>query len=139
MKWVDGELVDNPDAEWAITDATREMLRQTIADGLDQNLGADAISDAVSKSYAFSQDRAELITHTEVARANSQGALEGAREAADNGVVLQKVWLLGPNACEICQENADDGPIGLEDSFSSGDDAPPQHPNCYCSVSWEVE
>ena len=34
----DGSIVDNPDAKMAITDSTRNMIRETIANGLEQNL-----------------------------------------------------------------------------------------------------
>jgi hypothetical protein len=32
-KWSDGELIDNPDAEYSISDSTREMIREVIAEG----------------------------------------------------------------------------------------------------------
>ena len=139
--WEGGVLVDNPDADWAITETTREMLRSAIADGLSQNLSADDLQKVIQDSYAFSADRARVITATEVAKANVQGALDGAREAAAQGVVLKKVWLTSnsDNCCDDCTDNEDDGPIELDESFSSGDDAPPGHPNCQCSISWEVE
>jgi hypothetical protein len=144
-KWVDGELVDNPNPVWAITDSTRSMLERTIVESLQQNRSvpsmADriaALKDAVTGAYAFSEDRADLIAHTEVRRANTEGALDGAREAQDAGVTVQKVWLVGQNPCEICLDNEADGPIDLDDSFSSGEDGPPAHPGCFCSLSWEL-
>jgi hypothetical protein len=33
---------------------------------------------------------------------------------------------------EICQDNEDEGPIPIGETFSSGDDAPPAHNNCRC-------
>lgn len=137
-KWVDGELVDNPSAQWAISDGTRLQIRDTIANGLADNIGADAIADSLMESYAFSEERADLITITEINRANSQGSLDGAKAARDAGVEAKKVWLLGQDPCDECSENADEGAIDLDDDFPSGDDAPPGHPNCYCSLSYEV-
>ena len=131
----DGNIVDNPDAEWAITDLTRDMIRQAISDGLDNNLGRDQIIDNVANAGAFDDDRAETIATTEIARANSLGALEGYKGAADAGVNVKREWLLGSETCDDCQENADAGPIDLDDSFPSGDDAPPGHPNCRCALS----
>jgi len=147
-RWTDdGELIDNPNAKWAIDDSTRTMLRNTIADALADNKSvpqiADtiaALKDAVTGSYAFSEQRAEVIAFNEVTRANVQGSLAGAREAQDAGVVLKKLWLGGQSPCgEICQPNIDQGAIDLADDFESGDDGPPGHPGCYCSVSFEVD
>lgn len=129
-RWTpEGELIDNPDAKWAIDESTRTMLRGTIEEALADNVSVDDLSDRIRASYAFSEKRASLIAETEVARANVQGALEGAREARDAGVVLQKVWLLGQEPCDICLDNAEQGPIELDDDFQSGDDGPPAHPN----------
>ena len=131
----DGSIVDNPDAEWAITDSTRDMIRDAITDGLANNIGLDGIIDAVGDLDAFSDDRAELIAATEVARVNSLAAVDGYRGARDAGVNVKKEWLLGANPCDDCLDNADAGPIDLDDAFPSGDDAPPAHPNCQCALS----
>jgi hypothetical protein len=75
-----------------------------------------------------------------VSRANSQAAVEGYRVARDEvGVKVRKEWILGPNPCVICEENADEGDIDLDDVFPSGDDSPPAHPNCECAVIPVVE
>lgn len=117
-----------------ITDSTRTMLRDLIVNGLSDNIGLEEIAASIVSSTGFSQERADLIARTEVADANSQAALEGYRGAAEAGVQVQKEWLLGPNPCEVCQENAEAGPIDLDDDFPSGDDAPPAHPNCECAL-----
>ena len=131
----DGELVPAVRAEYRIDQSTRDMIAETISDGLDENLGTDAIAAMIEDSTGFSADRAELIAHTEIRRANSAAALEGYKGAADAGVTVQKEWLLGADPCPICEDNADDGPIDLDDDFSSGDDAPPAHPNCECALA----
>jgi hypothetical protein len=136
----EGDLVDNPDAQWAITDATRDALKDVIANGLDDNIGIDAIIDNIEALGGFSPDRAEMIAEAEVRRANSQGALDGYTAARDNlDIPMKKEWLLGPNPCEICQANADQGPIDLDEPFQSGDDAPPGHPWCECALAPVVD
>lgn len=114
-----------------IDDATRNELKDLIAEGLEDNIGMDAIADNIRDAYAFSADRAELIARNEVAMANQAGALEGMKAAKGAGVKLKKVWVPDADACPICEENGDDGPIDLDDQFSSGDDAPTAHPNCF--------
>lgn len=139
-RWVDGELVDNPNAEWVITDATRDELQSLITQGLDDNLGHDAIAELIQQAGAFSADRAELIANTEIARANSVGALEGYKAARDIGVRVKKEWVGDDDPCdEICQPNVEQGPIDLDEDFESGDDAPPGHPGCRCGISPVVE
>jgi len=53
------------------------------------------------------------------------------REAAAAGAT-EKSWVGG--TCEMCQENADAGWIDMDDTFPSGDDEPPAHPNCDCDI-----
>jgi SPP1 gp7 family putative phage head morphogenesis protein len=117
-----------------IDDATRNELKDIIADGLAENIGMDAIADNIRDAYAFSEDRAELIARTEVTMANQNGALEGMKLARGAGVKLTKSWVPDADACPECEDNGNDGEIELEDQFSSGDDCPPAHPNCECSV-----
>lgn len=127
------------DEKWSLPDSTRDMIRSTIANGMADNLSAEDIADQLEEAYAFSSERADLIAMTEIAQANSEGALDGYREAADIGVKVQKSWLMLEDACDVCQENADEGAIDLEEEFPSGDMTPPGHPNCRCVLVPEVD
>lgn len=122
-----------------IEDATRDMLRNTIASGLADGLSAEEIASSIEEGYAFSDDRAMLVATTEIASANSEGALAGYEEAANEGISVKKSWLILDDACDDCQENADAGAIDLDELFPSGDEAPPAHPNCRCVLVPEVE
>ena len=122
-----------------IDDATRNMLQDVIADGLEDNVGLDGIVDAIVDSGAFSEKRAELIANTEVRNANERGVLEGLRGAERAGNRTKKTWLVGPSPCELCQENADAGPIDLDDEFPSGDTEPTAHPRCECAITGVIE
>lgn len=138
-KWVDGELVDNPDAEWVITDSTRDELRGLIQQVYDGDMDSGDLPQAIMDAGAFSPARADLIARTETIKANAQGSLEGYRAAAAAGVNVKKTWQPDADACPICEANGDDGAIDLDDNFSSGDDSPPAHPNCECVLVPEVE
>ena len=63
MKYVDGELVPNPDAEWAITESTREQLRDLAVKALTDGMSVDALKTAIIASQSFSDMRAEMIAH----------------------------------------------------------------------------
>lgn len=128
----------NVDSPLAISKSTRTMVRGTIAQGLKDNIGTSAIAKALRESYAFSEERAELIAFTEVTSANSEGALQGYREAAALGVKMGKSWLKLEDACPICDANAEAGIIELDEPFPSGDMAPGAHPHCRCVLVPEV-
>lgn len=123
---------------YSLTDSTRDMLRATIVRGMRENLSAEGIAELIRDSHAFSPDRSELISMTEIARANSMGALDGYMAAEEIGVKLRKSWLMLETACVVCSQNAAAGKIDLDKSFPSGDMSPPGHPNCRCVLLPEV-
>lgn len=135
-----GDLVEAKRESYRIDETTRDMIRDAIADGLEENIGTDAIADSIEALGAFSRERAELIANTEVRSANSTAAVEGYTLARDQaGVNVKKEWIITDEACDICQDNADEGSIELEDPFSSGDTEPPAHPNCRCAIGPVVD
>lgn len=133
----DGELVENPKAEWSIDEATRDTLRELVATATEEGWSMDTLASNIAQDTAFSDDRAMLIARTESATADVQGNMVAYREARDQvGVVVEKQWITAGDAdvSEDCEANAAQGPIGLDDDFQSGADAPPEHPNCRCDV-----
>jgi hypothetical protein len=137
MKWNDaGELVDNPDAEWAISETTRASINELIQQALDEGMSPHELADAITSATDFSAFRAEMVARTELAKAQTSGALAGWKES---GLVSGKSWLLGSeNVDDECTDNADEGVIDIDETFSSGDDAPPAHPNCACDCVAEL-
>lgn len=75
-------------------------------------------------------EAAIMIARTETARAVSIAT----RDSYERSNVEQVEWLAG-DGCDICEENADASPIGIGDTFPSGDSEPPAHPNCECALS----
>ena len=59
--------------------------------------------------------RSEGIAWTEVGRAINSAAIQCYRDLG----VTHKILLLSPNACDICKDVAEDGPIPLDAPFSS--------------------
>jgi Phage Mu protein F like protein len=134
MKYLaDGSLVTNPAAEWAITESTRELLRADVTAAIEEGLSTDDLAARLVESYAFSDDRAEMIARTEIANADIQGSLIGWKES---GVVEGKELLLSSEHAEPdeCDDAADMGVVDLDDDFGGLGD-PPYHPNCECDVS----
>lgn len=140
-KWVNGVLVDNPNAKWAITQTTRDMLNDVIYDALDNGAGVEGLADLITAMpdsegvQAFSYGRAKMISRSETLTAHAKGDVEGLFQARATGLNVQKEWFADAEACPICIENQDAGPIDLDDTFPSGDDEPTAHPNCECVVN----
>lgn len=128
-------------ADYAVTSAgelikglnqtTLDLLQEAIATGIEEQLGVDGLARLIrSEVMNMSVDRAKMIATTEMNGAFSTAALE---KMQGLGIEYKK-WIAEGDACEICSGNEDDGPIPVDDSFSSSDDAPPAHPNCRCAV-----
>lgn len=132
----EGNLIENPDAEWAITDGTRAFIRGLVSDAIENGWSSKQLSDAVEESYSFSETRAEMIGRTEIARAQEQGALAAWKKS---GVVDRVEWVLGSEhdadvpAGDECDDN-DGVVVAIGEAFPSGDEAPPAHPNCVCAL-----
>lgn len=131
-----GLLVEAARTSMGIDDATRNMIRSIIYNGLRNGDRNTEIADALTGigPYPFSEERARVVAHTEIARAHSQGSLSGYKLAVENGVKLKKLWSVNDSPCTVCETNGDQGAIPLDDVFDSGDDAPPGHPFCECGL-----
>jgi predicted kinase/8-oxo-dGTP pyrophosphatase MutT (NUDIX family)/cation transport regulator ChaB len=120
-----------------VSETTRNGLRDLVSQALEEGWSPQELQQEIEGSALFSPARAAMIARTELAMAHSQGTLAG---WAASDVVAKKRWLLAPQHVgpDECDDNADVGAIALEDSFPSGDDGPPAHPNCLCVVVPEV-
>ena len=135
MKWVDGELVQNPNAAMAITDSTRNMLREILTDAFSQEVPMSELVSRIQAAGVFSEERAKFIADTEIRFAQARGNLEA---WIKSGVVQTVKWLLSmlheDDETEECTINHDKGAIPVGDLFPSGDPAPPAHPRCRCGL-----
>lgn len=139
MGWSGNTLVPSANAAMAIDETTRDMIRQLIYDGLRNADTKDEIATAIEDSTLFSEERAQLIAAAEISRAHSAGALIGGQQARDAGNDVKKYWgITDEETCPICQDNADDGLIDLDEEFSSGDLTTPAHPRCRCYQGLEA-
>ena len=137
-----GDEVHKSAVEWAnehaaelvteLDKSTRDAMRGSLADSIQAGQSVQEITKQLQADNAFSKSRAEMIARTETARADIAGNMIG---YAKSGMVSGTEWLLGPDACDDCQANADAGVIPLGDAYPSGDTCPPLHPRCVCDVS----
>ena len=117
-----------------ISNATKDKLRSAIADAWDAGGSYTQVVDAIKATVEeFSDVRAGMIAQNEVNDAYNAGRTATARAAG----LSEKSWETeSGNPCPTCTGNEDDGWIGMDDSFSSGDDAPTAHVNCQCILNF---
>lgn len=112
------------------TQSTTDQLGTILADSLAKGDPVRVAAKAMRDSLEVNSSRATMIARTETNRAMSTATLNTYKQ---NGV-QGKEWLVS-DPCDICQGNEDAGTIAVGDSFPSGDNNPPAHPNCLCSLS----
>ena len=111
---------------------TRTKLDR-IGTALSRSLSAgDTAKETAKAINAIIADpqHALTIAQTEMSRAMSVAS----RDEYEKAQVEQVEWLVA-EGCEDCQENADASPIGIDETFPTGDTEPPAHPNCMCALA----
>jgi hypothetical protein len=114
-----------------VSQTTQDLVNELTANAIDSGLTNAELAARLDGAFLFGDDRALMIARTETQFAANHGSLGGYKAS---GVVEGKEWF-GEDPCEDCELNMEDGVIGLDEEFSSGDDCPPAHPNCKCSVA----
>jgi hypothetical protein len=119
-----------------ISETTRSALNKLVVTALTEGWSHQMLIDRIVKDHAFSEERAKIITQTELRRAQVQGNIDQWRANAARGSRTMKRVVLGMNEnhCIACETAVREGPIPLDDSWSVGF-APPFHPGCYCNIS----
>jgi hypothetical protein len=114
----------------SIDATTRQQIIDLIEEGTSDGLTMDEVASYISDNIDdISDARANLISRTETAQAMGAGNYAS---MVENGVQTKHWVTAGASVCAICQGNADQGSIGVNESFDSGDDYEPAHPNCEC-------
>jgi len=133
-----GSIIPNPRAEWQITDSTRAYLRADVREAIAEGWSNDTLAAKIAQSYGFSRERAMVISRTETIRASNAGSLESYKAS---GVVGAVEWLTAEDdkVTPDCVLNGEAGPVQLGRAFPSGAEAPPDHPNCRCTIAPVVD
>lgn len=135
-KWVDGELVDNPNAKWAITDSTSDYLRTLTQEAIDSGWTAGEYKKAILDNTAFSESRAKGIARFEMSKAAGQGQ-RAAWKNTGLDVKKQNVLSSGHSVEDVCDECTAEGLIPFDQAFASGELESPHHPGgCACDIEY---
>ena len=122
------ELVTRMDVE------TKRRLGRVVADGINKKRGVDGIARTIRTTFAdMTKYRSQLIARTETNFALSQAFIDRSKDMK----VTHKEWItIGDSeVSEECLANEAAGVIKIDRIFPGGVLAPPQHPNCRCSLA----
>lgn len=121
----------------------------------DRMSDAEKAASAGDRVFKLARYQAERLVRTELIHAANVAHVEQLKEVEedrqertdgdeDDDDRWQKKWdaAADANLCDVCEE-LDDEIVDVDDVFSSGDDGPPAHPNCRCTVvpwraSWDA-
>ena len=106
-----------------------DRIGTALAKSLDQGLNVKETAKMIDAIINDPQ-HALTIANTEMNRAMSIAT----RDTYEKAQVEQVEWLVA-EGCDDCQENADASPIGIDETFPTGDSEPPAHPNCMCALA----
>jgi len=107
---------------------TKKRLAKTISDGITNKRGIPGLARDIRGEFVdMRRYRAVMIARTETASALSSASIDTMKDMGISG--KQWIWP-GTSDCDICSENEAAGVIPVDDTFPSGDMAPPAHPNC---------
>ena len=117
-----------------LDEETKSRLARVISNGVKNKRGIPGISRDIRGSFSdMSKYRSELIARTETANALSQASLDSMADMGIEG----KEWVTAGDdlVSDECLGNEAEGVIPVNQSFSGGVMAPPQHPDCRCALS----
>ena len=129
-KWVDGVLVDNPNAQWAITSSTREYLRELVCDALNSSWTPSVLAQKIDESIAFGSYRAELIARTETAMAYTAATVDVGKRVGATTKTIQMSNL--HDVDDVCDAAHEAGEVPIDKPYPGGSLHVPLHPNCRC-------
>ena len=113
-----------------INRTTLDRIGTILARALDKGWTPSEIKGEIADTIDDDTERALTIVQTEMSRAVTTASRQLYEES---GVELVE-WLVA-DPCDLCEENADVSPIGIGETFPSGDTEPPAHPNCVCDIA----
>lgn len=117
------------DRIWMYQDMLKNELSSLLQTGLIQGQNPRRLATHLRKRFGVSQSNAERLMITELARVQTEAQKQSFER---NGYDQYEFIALG-SACGICREL--DGRHFKVKDMMPGENAPPMHPNCRCSVA----
>lgn len=122
------------DRIWMYQDMMKSELAQLLKSGLIQGKNPRQLARHLEKRFGVSKYHAERLMITELARVQMEAQKQSYER---NGFEYYEYVACGKgDVCEICK--ALDGKHFKVKDMMPGENAPPMHPSCHCSVAaWE--
>jgi len=117
-----------------LDEETKRRLAHTISQGIENKRGIPGLSRDIRTTFSdMSKYRSELIARTETASSLSQASLDSMNDMGIEG----KEWVTAGDdlVSDECLGNEAEGVIPVNQVFSGGVSAPPQHPDCRCALA----
>lgn len=117
-----------------LDEETKKRLAHTISQGIETKRGIPGLARDIRTTFSdMSKHRSELIARTETANSLSQASLDTMEDMEIDG----KEWVTAGDdrVSDECEANEAQGVIPVGQAFTSGPMAPPQHPDCRCTLS----
>jgi len=113
---------------------TKRRLAHTISQGIETKRGIPGLSRDIRNTFNdMSKYRSELIARTETANALSTASIDSMNDMGIEG----KEWVTSGDdrVSDECLANEAEKAIPVNQQFSGGVMAPPQHPDCRCAIA----
>jgi len=117
-----------------MAEETKRRLAHTIGEGIANKRGIPGLARDIRNTFGdMTKYRSELIARTETANALSQASLDSMEDMGIDG----KEWVTAGDdlVSDECLGNEAEGIIPYNQVFSGGVMAPPQHPDCRCTIA----
>jgi hypothetical protein len=120
-----------------ISDTTKARVLDIVEEAVETGQSIVEMTAKLQKDHIFSPEKAKVIARTETARALGVGIKEAAQHEGRD----EKRWVTSGDIEEfdVCVQNAAEDWIPIGNTFSSGDDTIPAHPNCRCNVRYRTK
>lgn len=124
-----------------ITGTTYDAIRSVVISGIANGASIPSIAQGIEGVFLEADSvRAELIARTETIAASADGALASYQQGYAMGALdgYGKVWIAELDSrCDARCAALDGEVVPFDQTFSSGEAAPPDHPNCRCAIGAE--
>lgn len=117
------------DRVWMYQDMLKAELSKLLQEGLIQGKNPRQLAKHLEKLFGASKSNAVRLMRTELARVQ----IEAQKQSFERNGFKQYEFIALVSACDICKEL--DGKHFEVKKMMPGENAPPMHPNCRCSVA----